>query len=432
MKRKELAELMVWKADTLRKPLIINGARQTGKTWLMKEFGKTSFESVAYINFESSPVMRTVFTQDYNITRILTAIQIETGVQVIAGKTLLILDEIQEAPQALTSLKYFAENAPELHVLAAGSLMGILLGKGNSFPVGKVAFMPLFPMSFTEFLEANENQLLANAILQADWATLAPFHEKLVSLLKIYFFTGGMPEAIQTWVTWKDTQRVRDIHLQILNAYEQDFAKHAPPDIIPRIRMVWNGIPAQLAKENRKFIYGQLKQGARAKEFEMALLWLKDNGLVYKVHNVTKPGFPLKAYEDAAAFKLFTLDTGLLAAMSGLDASTLLGGNTLFEEFKGALTEQYVLQQLLSVKRGDVYYFSEQNTRSEIDFLIQANKTIIPVEVKASENLKAKSLKVYCEKYNPQVVIRTSLSPFRQETWLTNLPLFAIQTAWGS
>jgi predicted AAA+ superfamily ATPase len=431
MYRKEIEELTAWKVSTNRKPLIIKGARQVGKTWLIKEFGKMAYEQVAYINFESSPVMRQVFDLDFDIQRILSAIRIETGMEANPENTLIVFDEIQEAPKALTSLKYFAENAPEFHVIAAGSLLGILLSKGSSFPVGKVSFMELYPLPFSEFLAAIGQEQIAKAIQQKDWPMLTLFREKLINFLKQYYFTGGMPEAVNTFIQTGDVSQVRLVQQNILNAYEQDFAKHAPAEIVPRIRMVWNGIPAQLAKENRKFIYGQLKQGARASAFEMALLWLQDCGLVYKVDQVTKPGMPLKAYEDSSAFKLFMVDTGLLGALSGLDASSLLDGNKLFEEFKGAMTEQYVLQQLLAQKKGEVYYYSPQNARMEIDFVVQAGKNIIPIEVKASENLHSKSLRTYCEKFQPALAIRTSLSDYRQESWMTNIPLYAIETGFS-
>ena len=431
MYRKEIEELTDWKVSTNRKPLIIKGARQVGKTWLIKEFGKTAYEQVAYINFESSPVMRQVFDLDFDIQRILSAIRIETGTEVKAESTLIVFDEIQEAPKALTSLKYFAENAPEFHVIAAGSLLGILLSKGSSFPVGKVSFMELYPLPFSEFLTAIGQEPISKAIQEKDWPMLTLFRDKLVNFLKQYFFTGGMPEAVNTFIQTGDVLQVRLVQQNILNAYEQDFAKHAPAEIVPRIRMVWNGIPSQLARENRKFIYGQLKQGARAATFEMALLWLQDCGLVYKVNQVTKPGMPLKAYEDSSAFKLFMLDTGLLGALSGLDAASLLDGNKLFEEFKGAITEQYVLQQLLAQKKGEVYYFSPQNARVKIDFIIQSGKNIVPIEVKASENLHSKSLRTYCEKFKPEIAIRTSLSDYRQESWMTNVPLYAIETAFN-
>lgn len=431
MYRKELEELQDWKVSTNRKPLIIKGARQVGKTWLIKEFGNKAYESIAYINFESSPVMRQVFELDFDIQRILSAIRIETGTEPLPGRTLIIFDEIQEAPKALTSLKYFAENEPGYHVIAAGSLLGILLSKGGSFPVGKVSFLELYPLNFSEFLTAIGQSPLTEAIQKKDWQTLTLFREKFINLLKQYFFTGGMPEAVNTFIQTGDVQQVRKVQQNILNAYEQDFSKHAPADIVPKIRMVWNGIPAQLAKENRKFIYGQLKQGARASTFEMALLWLQDCGLVYKVNQVSKPGMPLKAYEDSSAFKLFMVDTGLLGALSGLDAATLLDGYKLFEEFKGAMTEQYAIQQLLAQKKGGVYYYSPQNARMEIDFVIQAGKNVVPIEVKASENLHSKSLRTYCEKFQPELAIRTSLSDYREESWMVNVPLYGIESAFS-
>ena len=297
--------------------------------------------------------------------------------------------------------------------------------------MGKVSFLELFPLPFSEFLTAIGQVPLADAIQNKDWPTLSLFREKITNFLKQYYFTGGMPEAVHTFSQKGDEQEVRRVQQNILNAYEQDFAKHAPADIVPRIRMVWNGIPAQLAKENRKFIYGQLKQGARASSFEMALLWLQDCGLVYKVNQVSKPGMPLKAYEDGSAFKLFMVDTGLLGALSGLDAATLLDGNKLFEEFKGAMTEQYVIQQLKAQKQGEIYYYSPQNARLEIDFVIQSGKNVVPIEVKASENLHSKSLRTYCEKFQPELAIRTSLSDYRQESWMVNVPLYAVESAFS-
>lgn len=426
MKRNQLAYLQQWKKASSRKPLIIRGARQVGKTWLMKAFGNQEYERTAYVNLESNPALRSVFASDFDINRILTAIRIETGETVEPGKTLLILDEIQEAPAALTSLKYFNENAPEYHIVAAGSLLGVALNAGTSFPVGKVDFMDLYPLSFSEFLEAVNEQGLADLLKSHDWGLVTSYAGRYIDWLKKYYYVGGMPEAVAAFAKNADFQEVRAIQKRILVAYEQDFSKHAPSGIVPRIRMLWNSIPAQLAKENRKFIYGLLRQGARAKDYELAMSWLIDCGLIHKVNNVSKPAIPLKAYEDFQAFKLFLVDVGLLAAMTDLDVKTLLVGNNIFEEFKGALTEQYVLQQLLTGQEVGIYYWSPENARSEIDFLIQLAGQVIPVEVKATENLQAKSLKVYYEKYNPSTVIRTSMSPYRKEAWLTNLPLYAI------
>jgi predicted AAA+ superfamily ATPase len=425
MKRREIARLVAWKSAKDRKPLIIRGARQVGKTWLMKEFGKQEFKQTAYINFESSPVLKTLFSADFSIPRILTAIQIETGITVEAGNTLIILDEIQEAPGGLTSLKYFQENAPQYHVLAAGSLLGVALRSQSSFPVGKVEFMDLHPLDFLEFLEASKQLPLADTISSRDWPLITGFQLRYKELLKQYYYVGGMPEAVASFSENTDFAAVRKIQKNILTAYEQDFSKYALQSIVPRIRMLWNSIPSQLAKENRKFIYGKLRPGARAKEYEEAISWLIDCGLIHKVNNVTKPAIPLKAYEELGVFKLFLTDIGLLSAMVDLDTKSLLEGNTLFTEFKGALTEQYVLQQLLCHYQ-DIYYWAPANARSEIDFLLQVGSELVPIEVKAEENLRARSLQVFREKYHPKRAIRTSMSDYRKEERLTNLPLYAI------
>ncbi|MCU0376195.1 MAG: ATP-binding protein [Chitinophagaceae bacterium] len=430
MYRTDLAKLHEWKASSNRKPLIIKGARQVGKTWLMKYFGTTAYEKVAYINFESNPALRGLFDTNFDIARILLGIEIETGIHAEPHNTLIIFDEIQEAPKAITSLKYFAENAPDYHIMAAGSLLGILLSKGGSFPVGKVNFMEMFPLSFSEFLIATGAKALAEVLQQRDWVLITSFKDKLVTKLKEYFYVGGMPEVVQNFSVSKSLLSVRSLQQDILNAYERDFSKHAPPELIPRIRMIWNSIPSQLAREQKKFIYGLLKEGARAREFENALLWLLDCGLVYKVHQVTKPGLPLKAYEDPAAFKLFSLDTGLLGALTGMNVTVMLDGNQLFEEFKGSLTEQFVLQQLLAQKKGAVYYFSESKGQTEIDFLIDSGSHVVPIEVKAAENLRSKSLKTFYQKYQPTLAIRSSLSNYREESWMTNLPLYAVETIW--
>ncbi|WEK37019.1 MAG: ATP-binding protein [Candidatus Pseudobacter hemicellulosilyticus] len=426
MKRHQLSYLQSWKNSQSRKPLIIRGARQVGKTWLMKEFGSKEYENTAYVNLESNATLRAVFTGDFDINRILTAIRIETGETVAPGKTLLILDEIQEAPAALTSLKYFYENAPEYHVIAAGSLLGVALNANTSFPVGKVDFIDLYPFSFIEFLEAVNEKALADLLKSHDWTLINSFADRYIDWLKQYYYVGGMPEVVGTFASRKDFDEIRAIQKRILTAYEQDFSKHAPNEIVPRIRMLWNSIPAQLAKENRKFIYGLLRQGARAKDYELAMSWLIDCGLIHKVNNVSKPAIPLKAYEDFQVFKLFLVDIGLLAAMTDLDVKTLLEGNDIFEEFKGALTEQYVLQQLITGLDAGVYYWSPNNVRSEIDFLIQVAGQVIPIEVKAAENLQAKSLKVYTDKFSPSTALRASMSTYRKKTWLTNLPLYAI------
>jgi len=425
MERTLYTKLKEWKARQSRKPLIIRGARQVGKTWLMRAFGAAEYNAVAYINMESSPLMKQLFSTDFDVNRILTGLRIETGVP-IDTDTLLIFDEIQEVPEAVTSLKYFQENAPEYHILCAGSLLGVALHHHTSFPVGKVEFLDLHPLTFVEFLEAVGETALTELLLSEDWPLINSFAPRFIERLRQYYYVGGMPEAVLTFSRTQDFEEIRLIQKRILTAYEQDFSKHAPHEIVPRIRMLWNSIPAQLAKENKKFIYGVIRQGARAKDYELAIAWLKDCGLIHQVNNVTKPAIPLKAYADFSVFKLFAVDVGLLGAMTDLDVRTLLEGNVIFQEFKGALTEQYVLQQLAA--RGDLatYYWSPDNARSEIDFLVQHEGEVIPVEVKAEENLQAKSLRVFCEKYQPRRAIRTSMSNYREESWMTNLPLFAL------
>ena len=413
MKRNLTDRLLTWKNSKSRKPLVIRGARQVGKTWLMKEFGNTQYSQVAYINFENNKTLKNIFQQDYDIDRIILVIQIETGIS-INTETLIVFDEIQESVGALTSLKYFQENAPQYHIVSAGSLLGISMHQHSSFPVGKVEFLDLYPLDFEEFLEAMGETSLLSLLQNLDWEMTKVFKPKFVQLLKQYYFIGGMPEVVLNFLNNKDFNEVRIIQQRILDSYVQDFSKHAPNEIVPRIRMLWNSIPAQLAKENKKFIYGIIKQGARAKDYELALAWLIDCGLVHKVNRVSKAGIPLKAYEDFNAFKLFCLDV-----------KTILEGNRLFEEFKGAITEQYVLQQLVA-KNILSYYWTAENATAETDFLIQSKGNIIPIEVKAEENLKAKSLKLFYEKFNPKFALRTSMSDFRKEEWLINLPLFGI------
>jgi len=426
MERHAMQVLKSWNNKQDRKPLIIRGARQVGKTWLMKEFGKNEYTQTAYINFESSKLIKTLFVDNFDIQRIITALQIETDMQINPENTLIIFDEIQEAEGAITSLKYFYENAPQYHIIAAGSLLGIALHKHTSFPVGKVEFLDLYPLNYAEFLLALNQQPLLNLLKSRGWTLIKSFKEKYLQLLKQYYFIGGMPEVVLSYKTQNDFMEIRSIQKRILSAYEHDFSKHAPGEIVPRIRMLWNTIPAQLARENKKFIYGAVKSGSRAKDYELALSWLIDCGLVYKVSRVTKPGIPLKAYEDYGSFKLFVVDVGLLGAMGDIDARTLIDGNVIFEEFKGALTEQYVLQQLIQTPDMAIYYWSAERSTSEIDFLVQCLGQVIPIEVKAAENLQAKSLKTFCQKYFPATAIRTSTSDFRKEEWLTNLPLYAI------
>ena len=424
MNRVAFQELITWKNSKIRKPLIIQGARQVGKTWLMKEFGSREFQYMAYLNFEGSSRLREIFTSDFNIERIIAVIEIEVKQKIDPQNTLLIFDEIQEAEKGLTALKYFYEQAPEYHIVAAGSLLGISTQKNNSFPVGKVDFMSLFPMSFIEFLDNIGEGQLANHLQNKNRELIAFFHEKLVEILRLYYFVGGMPEVVLNYIENKNLETVRLIQKKILAGYENDFAKHAPNEIMPRIRLVWNSLISQLAKENRKFFYGQIRKGGRAKDFETAINWLVDAGLVLKVNRIEKPTLPLNAYSDFDAFKLFLLDIGLLNATADLDQRILLEKNNILTEFKGALTEQFVCQQL-KIKK-ELYYWTASNATAEIDFVLQSQNEIIPIEVKAEENLKSKSLKVYVEKYEPKTAIKTSMSKYRQEDWLTNIPLYGI------
>jgi len=429
MKRILVDQLIQWKNAKNRKPLILQGARQVGKTWILKEFGRIAFKQTVYLNFESSERLKTLFAADFNIQRIISVIEIETNQTINSENTLLIFDEIQEADKGLTALKYFFEQNPEYYIVAAGSLLGVSIQKNNSFPVGKVDFLKLYPLSFLEFLENNNEQKIAEQLKKKNWEVIHSFHDKLVEQLRLYYFIGGMPEVVSTFIETKNLQQVRSLQERLLIGYENDFAKYAPNEVVPKIRLVWRSIISQLAKENRKFIYGQIKQGARAKDFENAINWLQDAGLVLKVTNVKKPTIPLSAYAEFDSFKLYLLDIGLLNAMGKIDAKILLEKNTILTEFKGASTEQYVCQQL--IEKTDLYYWTAENATAEVDFLLQHQNEIIPVEVKSEENLKSKSLKVYFEKYAPKTVVRTSMSPYRKETWMTNLPLYGISALLG-
>lgn len=424
MQRIIIEKLVVWKNSPDRKPLIIQGARQVGKTWLMNEFGKREFKQVVYLNFEGSERLRNIFNIDFNIDRIISVIEIETGQKIEANNTLLIFDEIQEVEKGLTSLKYFYENAPQYYIVAAGSLLGISLQKNNSFPVGKVDFLKLYPLSFGEFLVNIGQQQLFDQLQNKNWPVIESFHEKLVELLRLYYFLGGMPAVVVNYLENKDLNKARAIQEKIIIGYENDFAKHAPNEIVPKIKLVWHSIISQLAKENRKFIYGQVKSGARAKEFEMAINWLVDAGLVLKVNRIEKPTLPLSAYADFDSFKLFLVDIGLLNAISNLDQIILLEKNTILTEYKGALTEQFVCQQLKI--NSELFYWVAKNATAEIDFVIQHKNQIVPIEAKAEENLKSKSLKVFVEKYENKNAIRTSMNKYRKEDWLTNVPLYGV------
>ncbi|HIW25805.1 MAG TPA: ATP-binding protein [Firmicutes bacterium] len=426
MYRIAIEKLLKWKQSKRRKPLIIEGARQVGKTWLMKEFGRQAYEDTVYINFDSNSRMAELFAPDLDTERLIMGLELYAGRKIDPEKSLLIFDEVQEVPRALTALKYFYENAPQYNIVCAGSLLGIALHQGTSFPVGKVDFLKLYPLSFNEFLKAIGEERFAELLDKRDFQMITSFRQTYIDALKQYYFVGGMPEAVQSFAENKDFNEVREIQRRILAAYEQDFSKHVPNEIVPRLRMLWNSIPSQLAKENKKFIYGLVREGARAKEYETAIMWLCDCGLVHKVSRVNTAGIPLRAYEDLKAFKLFLVDVGLLGCMAGLRQRTLLDGNALFVEFKGALTEQYVCQQLKTIENLDVYYYTNDRGSCEVDFVVDTGERIVPVEVKAEINLKAKSLKTYREKFSPEVAVRTSMADYKKEDWLVNLPLYAI------
>lgn len=425
MERELFTKLERWMKKKNRKPLIIQGARQVGKTWIMKEFGARFYENTVYINFDNNKAMKDVFELDFDLKRILSAIKIEYGKSFQAENTLIIFDEIQEAPKALASLKYFYENAPQYSIIAAGSLLGVALHQGTSFPVGKVDFLKLAPMNFSEFLLAVGENGLYETLKSQDYELINAYAGRYVDLLKKYYYVGGMPEVVQTYIDSDDLYEVREIQRNLLQYYEEDFSKHAPKEVVPRIMMVWNSIPSQLAKENRKFMYGALREGARAKEFELAIQWLEDAGLILRSYRVSKPDIPLIAYMEMNSFKMFLFDVGLLTAKTGLSARLLLDGSRIFEEFKGALTEQYVAQELHAAGY-PLYYFATERSTGEIDFILQGDLTCVPIEVKAEQNLRAKSLKAFCDKYQPDMAIRSSMSNYRQEEWLINVPLYAL------
>ena len=426
MYRMAMENLLAWKQSRRRKPLIIEGARQVGKTWLMKEFGRQAYADTVYINFDSNARMAELFASDLDTKRLVLGLELYAGRKIDPEKALLIFDEVQEVPRALAALKYFCEDAPQYHIVCAGSLLGIALHRGTSFPVGKVDFLKLYPLSFQEFLMAIGKQQFSELLDQQDFSMITSFRETYADALKQYYFVGGMPEAVESFAENQDFNEVRQIQKRILAAYEQDFSKHAPNEVVPRLRMLWNSIPAQLAKENKKFIYGLVREGARAKDYETALLWLSDCGLVHRVSRVNAPGIPLRAYEDMKAFKLFVLDVGLLGCMTGLHQRTLLDGNTLFVEFKGALTEQYVCQQLKTLADLELCYYTNDRGSCEVDFVVDTGGRVMPLEVKAETNLRAKSLKTYREKFSPELAIRTSMADYRKEDGLVNLPLYAI------
>ncbi len=433
MERTLMAKLIAWKDKPRRKPLILNGARQVGKTWLLKEFGRTRFSNVAYINLDHNAVMQEQFELGYDIPRLISAFQFETGEHIAEGETLIILDEIQECPRALTSLKYFFEEAPGYAIAAAGSLLGITIHDGTGYPVGKVETLDLFPMGFTEFLLATGNGNLAKLIAIDDPVMIDSFSSKLIPLLRQYYYVGGMPEAVAAFLERGMLEDAREVQNDILRGYERDISKHLSRTEAEHAIAAWESIPQHLGQENKKFVFGHIAKGARARNYQSGITWLEQAGLVTRVRRVTKPGLPLRSYADGSAFKLFLLDVGLLAAMAGLDKRTVIGGSSIFEEFKGALTEQYVCQQLISERGLAPYYWSAENSTGELDFLVQDGSRVAAIEVKAEENLRARSLRAFKDKHPDITALRFSMSGFREQDWMRNIPLYAACNAelWG-
>lgn len=426
MERLVIEQLKIWRDKKERKPLILRGARQVGKTWLLKEFGKTCFKNVCYVNFEQKAQLSKIFEGDLSTNDIIDKLSVYCGKRINPETTLIIFDEVQEIPRALTSLKYFAEEAPQYAICCAGSLLGVALHEGTSFPVGKVDFLDLYPLSFQEFLMASGEEMLVDYILKGK-RDLEPFIEKLTNMLKQYFIVGGMPAAVNTWIATHDYFAVDDIQRNLISAYQNDFSKHAPKSLVEKIRYVWDSIPTQLAKENKKFVYGLVREGARAREYEDALMWLSDAGEILRTYNVTKPDVPLKAYADLKAFKVYLLDVGLLRCLCNLSPKVILDGSRIFEEFKGALTEQYVCQELHTVPRLQSGYYWTSQSRAEIDFLLSDGLNVIPMECKAGFTMNAKSLKSYRDKYAPSLSIRTSLKPYdHSDSALLNIPLYLL------
>ena len=424
MKREIYKQLLEWKLSVNRKPLILQGARQIGKTWILRHFGECEYKYVAYINCDNEPLAQSLFV-DYNIERILLVVESITHVPIVAGETLIIFDEIQEIAKGLSALKYFCENAPEHHVAVAGSLLGLILHPGESFPVGKVDMLQMYPMTYEEFLVASGEEKLVDILHSQDWATISTLHSKYIDLLRRYYYVGGMPEAVKTYVEQKDYRAVRKVHNEILKSYKNDFSNHPPKEIVKRMLLLWESIPGQLAKENKKFVYSAVKSGARAREYETAIQWLIDAGVIYKVTRVRSGEIPLSGFEDMDAFKLYTLDIGLHGAMAKLEASLIVDKNELFKQYKGALTEQFILQELQQLEEASIHYWSPDESIAEMDFVIQYNGSVTPIEVKAEQHLKAKSIPVYISQNHPTCVIRTSLAPYHKGDTIEDIPLYA-------
>ncbi len=427
MKRSIIDKLYKWKMSSNRKPLIMNGARQVGKTYILNKFGHLHYKNVAYVNLDKDQQARSIWEKDYDIKRIILSLSALLSISIKPEETLIILDEIQDCPKALSSLKYFCEDAPEYHIVVAGSLLGLSLHEGVSFPVGKVNMLRMFPMTFHEFLIANGKELMADLLTNNETQTIETLGESFIELLRQYYYTGGMPAVVKEFTESHDLLKVREIQKQILFDYRRDFSKHAPAAQVPRINMVWDSIPSQLAKENRKFIYGAMKKGARATEFEIAIQWLIDAGLVYKIPRIKAAKMPLKFYEEPSVFKLFMLDTGLMGAMVEMPASDVLVNNKAITEYKGAFTELYVLSQLI-MQDLPIYYFSSNDSTIELDFIVQKDAHVVPIEVKAEVNVKSKALRQFISS-NPELKgLRLSMLGYQNQEWMENKPLYAPDT----
>ncbi len=426
MERLVLQQLKTWKNQNDRKPLIVNGARQVGKTWALREFAKREYKKEAYILCRKNELVEQIFNRDFDVQRILISLSAVTHVDITPGDTLIILDEVQEIPEAIEALKYFCENAPEYHIAVAGSLLGISLHHDVSYPVGKVNEIEVYPMSYGEFLLAKGEEQAYRLLEEHNFDITNLLHEKYVDLLRQYYYVGGMPEAVKKYVESSALQEVRRIQQEILKGYERDFSKHAPKEMVERIRLVWKSIPSQLFKDNKKFIYGALRKGARAREFEEAIEWLVDSGLLYKVPRCSKPALPLNIYEDFSMFKLYLVDVGLLGAMVNTDPSQVLINNQIFSEYKGGMTEEYVLQEMKSRGIAPIYYHNTDNSRLELDFLIQYCGRLLPIEVKAEGNVKSNSLTTLLRSNSDLRAVRFSMLPYKKQEQLYCVPLYAV------
>ena len=426
MERTLYSRLLKWKDSIYRKPLVLMGARQVGKTYLVTEFGQNEFENMVLLNCDKDARVREIFDHGFDTKKIISDIEILTGNRIIPGKTLIFIDEVGDAPMALASLKYFCEDSPEYHIIVAGSLLGLAIHKGVSFPVGKVDSFTLYPLSFHEFLIASKGKAAAEKLINDPLESIVSLKSVFEEELRKYYFTGGMPEIVKGFVEGRDYRELRDVQKRILADYALDISKHADSAILGRIHQVWNSIPQQLAKSNKKFIYGDIQKGARAKDFELAIEWLLDAGMIYKIPRVRKAGIPLKFYEDFSAFKLFMVDHGLMGAMTDAPVSEILLKKNVFEEYRGTFTEQYVFEQLKCTADTDIFYYDSETSKLEIDFLIQKENTLVPIEVKAEENLRSKSLRQFYNDHPEAKPVRVSMSDYRKENWMVNIPLYAV------